>query len=214
MLSSIPPPQSRWQFPPTPLRPLLPIHPPPNLPDPLPALPSPQRVPHIHSAFALSTHLVPAANIRTTRHVPYPPPLVMPVPEQNLTRDERTRRATKVRAWLLEAKATEARSNVVGYERVLWNCVNRYYRVDSGRGKTGAKGLTLFFAHANGFPKEVCQQSALSRTLRNAPSLDLGADVEVPPSFVLSSHRRSVDMGSDPARRCCLGEWRCALLRL
>jgi len=84
----------------------------------------------------------------------------MPVPDTSageikLTKDERARRTTKVRAWLLEAKATGASHNV-GHERVLWNCVNRYYRVDSGRGKTGGKGLTLFFAHANGFPKEVC----------------------------------------------------------
>ncbi len=160
MPSSIPPPQSRWEFPPIPLRPLLPVHPPPNLPDPLPVLPSPQRVPYIHSAFALSTHLIPAAHIRTTRHVPCPPPSAMPVPDTSageikLTKDERARRTTKVRAWLLEAKATGASHNV-GHERVLWNCVNRYYRVDSGRGKTGGKGLTLFFAHANGFPKEVC----------------------------------------------------------
>jgi len=38
-----------------------------------------------------------------------------------------------------------------GHERRLWNCVNRYAK----RTPTGEKGLTLFLAHGNGFPKEV-----------------------------------------------------------
>jgi len=38
-----------------------------------------------------------------------------------------------------------------GYQKILWNCINRYVKRD-GVGKTG---VTLFFAHANGFPKEV-----------------------------------------------------------
>jgi hypothetical protein len=37
-----------------------------------------------------------------------------------------------------------------GVPQVLWNCVNRYVRRE-----TSPRGLTLFFVHANGFPKEV-----------------------------------------------------------
>lgn len=40
-----------------------------------------------------------------------------------------------------------------GYPRVLWNCVNRYVRNDLKA--CNSTGLTLFFAHANGFPKEM-----------------------------------------------------------
>ncbi|KIL59531.1 hypothetical protein M378DRAFT_169193 [Amanita muscaria Koide BX008] len=39
---------------------------------------------------------------------------------------------------------------------VLWICVNRYYKVDAGKRKESNKrGLTLFFAHAVGFVKEI-----------------------------------------------------------
>lgn len=39
-----------------------------------------------------------------------------------------------------------------GYPKRLWICLNRYARNESAGSK---KGLTLFFAHANGFNKEV-----------------------------------------------------------
>lgn len=41
-----------------------------------------------------------------------------------------------------------------GYPRILWNCVNRYVKNGLNE-KQGGTGVTLFFAHANGFPKEV-----------------------------------------------------------
>lgn len=42
-------------------------------------------------------------------------------------------------------------------KRVMWNSVNRIVREDSDGGSSYPSGprLTLFFAHANGFPKEV-----------------------------------------------------------
>ena len=42
-------------------------------------------------------------------------------------------------------------------DRPLWNCVNRYVRKGLGSSSAGArqKGVTLFLAHPNGFPKEV-----------------------------------------------------------
>src|SRR5580700_9127054 len=106
--SSIPPPSSPWPVPPTPLRPLLPIYP-HTLAHPLPALPSPQRAPQIHPSFALSTHIVPAAHIRSSPYVPRPPPSLMPVPSPNtgkkLTNEEKISKATDVRKWLLRATA-------------------------------------------------------------------------------------------------------------
>ena len=163
MASSIPPPSSPWVVPPTPLRPLLPIFP-PTLPLQLPALPSPQRVPNIHPSFALSTHILQAAHIRSTPHVPLPPTSLMPGPPlgtgKKLTKEEKIRKATETRRWLLEARPKDA-DDSVGYKRALWNCANRYYRTDSGRRRTHGQGLTLFIAHANGFPKEVRKHVAL-----------------------------------------------------
>ena len=52
-----------------------------------------------------------------------------------------------------------------GYPRVLWNCVNRYVKSDLESGKSRKAGITLFFAHANGFPKEVCCRSYFSSHL-------------------------------------------------
>ena len=191
MASSIPRPSSPWVVPPTPLRPLLPIFP-PTLPLLLPVLPSPQRVPHIHPSFALSTHFVQATHIRSTPHVPLPPPSLMPVPPSGTgkkpSKEERIRKATAVRTWLSEARQKEA-DDSAGYKRILWNCVNRYYRIDSGRRRTQGRGLTLFIAHANGFPKEVCKYVALVKysrltRIRARAAPDLGADVKVPPCLL------------------------------
>ena len=44
-----------------------------------------------------------------------------------------------------------------GHPLVLWNCVNRYVKKDLDSSKK--TGLTLFFAHANGFPKEVSYEN-------------------------------------------------------
>ncbi|KAF8621695.1 hypothetical protein AX15_007556 [Amanita polypyramis BW_CC] len=156
MASSWPPPLLRWRIHPTPLRPLQPIYPPPGhkLSSPPPPLPSPHRDPHIHPDFALSTHLIPAAHIRTTRYVPPPPASMMPSAAEGssakASREEKLRKADEVRVWMVDARGEDI-TGKNGYERVLWNCVNRYYR-PRREGKGG--GLTLFFAHANGFPKE------------------------------------------------------------
>lgn len=40
-----------------------------------------------------------------------------------------------------------------GSRKPFWNCVNRIVRKDLGESR--GRGLTLFFAHANGFNKEV-----------------------------------------------------------
>jgi hypothetical protein len=40
-----------------------------------------------------------------------------------------------------------------GHPRVLWNCLNRYVR--QGLDESSSTGITLFLAHATGFPKEI-----------------------------------------------------------
>ncbi|KAK2464528.1 hypothetical protein APHAL10511_003507 [Amanita phalloides] len=166
---SLPQPPLRWPQPLTPLHSPLPIHPHPST-APLTPLPSPQRSPYIHPAFALSTHLVPAAHIRTTRFVPPPPQglFLSPDDRKKLSKEEKLRKTDELRIWLLDARGADVEGKV-GYERVLWNCVNRYYRVEPGSEREG-KGLTLFFAHANGFPKEIWEPT-LRRLLASSAHL-------------------------------------------
>lgn len=50
------------------------------------------------------------------------------------------------------ASAKRQLGELEGSDKLLWNCLNRYVKKDLVE---GGKGVTLFFAHANGFPKEV-----------------------------------------------------------
>ncbi|KAJ7156950.1 Alpha/beta hydrolase family-domain-containing protein [Mycena crocata] len=140
-MASYPPPHSprptiRDCYPP-----LLPVYPPPvsALPSPLPS-PLPPR-PFPDSRYAVSTHLVPAAHLRSTPLAPKPPG---PVPG-TATKAERKARNAERLAWV-EAQMRAPRGR---HERVLWSAVNRYKRISGG-----GSGLTLFLAHANGFNKE------------------------------------------------------------
>ena len=67
-------------------------------------------------------------------------------------------KAKLVKKWLEDIRDSvegDAEGLKMGYEMVLWHCVNRYYRVSSAGKESAGKGLTLFFAHGNGFHKEV-----------------------------------------------------------
>ncbi|KAM6489820.1 hypothetical protein JOM56_014843 [Amanita muscaria] len=141
-----PPPTVLWEVPDIPTRTLLPIYPPPEEKlTPLPSLPSPPRQP-------LSTHLIPAAYLRTTRYVPAPLASVMP---QSKASEDNIGKAKDVKKWLESIRESDIEGNK-GYPMVLWICVNRYYKVDAGKRKESNKrGLTLFFAHAVGFVKEI-----------------------------------------------------------
>ncbi|KAI0058358.1 hypothetical protein BV25DRAFT_1286064 [Artomyces pyxidatus] len=126
---------------------LLPIHPPNILPA-LPALPSPTRESSFGDSYVLSTHIVPACQLRTTHYVPLP---VIPDEE---TKDERKARVELTTHELFELKGLQERGEleIVGSEKVLWSVLNRYVYKDAGRRR--GKGLTLFMAHANGMHKE------------------------------------------------------------
>ncbi|RDB23617.1 Peroxisomal membrane protein LPX1 [Hypsizygus marmoreus] len=138
---SQPPP---YTWPTVPTRTLLPVFPPPE-PLTKPPLPSPPRKPAFDAPYTLSTHLFPAAYLRTTELVPVPPP-----PPDSATRAERQAIARKT---MQELKDLRGSTVPRGTKQVLWNCANRYVR--NGLDGANANGLTLFFAHANGFPKEI-----------------------------------------------------------
>lgn len=123
---------------------LLPITPPPEPLD-RPALPTPQRTPSFNAPYTLSTHLIPACYLRRGRFLPVPPPL-----PSNAPKDERAR---ILKAYKHDLRIERGQMLTDGYPKVLWNCVNRYAR--NGLTSKNRTGLTLFFAHANGFPKEV-----------------------------------------------------------
>ena len=120
--------------------------------------------------FALSTHLIPAAYPRT---LPY-----VPIPESASTyltlkdKAERRKAVEKLTKEVIETRVQVGEGNDSddkvsrGYEdaidkdgdqnqRLLWNCVNRYYRTTPPPSKK-AKPLTLLLTHANGLHKEVC----------------------------------------------------------
>lgn len=125
----------------------LPVYPPPE-PLQLPPLPSPLRKPAFDAPYTLTTHLFPASYLRTTRPAPEPKPI-----PANLPKAERRRLLLDTRLHLNDLRTTKVTD---GYPRILWNCVNRYVKSDLESGKSKKTGITLFFAHANGFPKEVC----------------------------------------------------------
>ncbi|KAF8958109.1 Alpha/beta hydrolase family-domain-containing protein [Flammula alnicola] len=126
------------------VRDALPIYPPPETLE-LPPLPSPPRKPTFDAPYTLTTHLIPACYLRTTRPAPEPH-----LPPPNASKEERRRILAEARQ---ELDALRTSKVTDGYPRVLWNCVNRYVRKDlNAHNRTG---LTLSFQHANGFPKEI-----------------------------------------------------------
>ncbi|KAF8804353.1 hypothetical protein BYT27DRAFT_7225411 [Phlegmacium glaucopus] len=127
------------------VRDALPVYPPPEPLD-LPALPSPPRKPAFDVPFTLTTHLFPASYLRTTPLIPLPK-----LPHAGATKEERRQvlaeSASQLLDWGNDTKVTD------GYPLILWNCVNRY--VKKGLDLSNRTGVTLFLAHANGFPKEI-----------------------------------------------------------
>ena len=140
------PPPSTWNK--YHVRDTLPVYPPtPGTFDSMPILPSPPRKPAFDAPFTLSTHLFPAVYLRTTRPTPLPSP-----PAAEATKEERRQVLAETALQLLDwGNDTSAVTD--GYPLVLWNCVNRYVKNDLDM--SNKTGVTLFLAHANGFPKEV-----------------------------------------------------------
>ncbi|KAI0697027.1 Alpha/beta hydrolase family-domain-containing protein [Cytidiella melzeri] len=160
--------------------PLLPATKPP-IPQQLPQLPSRPRRPDpvVDSLYELTTHLVPAAYPRITPHVP-----TTEQPEWSSDRkifNANVDKATQeVMKWKIDQHAGKLSTGLEGQgsTEVLWNCVNRYTRrgrAQNGFNNTGLP-LTLFFSHANGFPKEIWEPTIKEVLARNAstdPPLDI-----------------------------------------
>ncbi|EAU84154.1 hypothetical protein CC1G_08695 [Coprinopsis cinerea okayama7 len=153
-------PVQPWE--PVDIRPLLPIYPPPE-PLEYPDLPTPQRKPNLGAPFELTTHIIPACYLRTGRFEPVPPP-----PPEGISKEERSRHIQRMKE---ELRFERGPLRTDGYPKVLWNCINRYSR--KGLNPEQETGLTLFFAHANGFPKEIWEPTiAKLLSLPSSNSID------------------------------------------
>ncbi|KZT67781.1 alpha/beta-hydrolase [Daedalea quercina L-15889] len=121
-----------------------------------PTLPSRPRT-FADASWVLSTHLIPGSLPRTTPSIPpVTPPTWSPDKGKwraavQKTADEMV--ALRYRQWNGELKER-------GSRKPLWVCINRYRRRDLPRDEE-TKGLTLLFAHANGFPKEIWDPALL-----------------------------------------------------
>lgn len=149
-------------------RAFVPLLPPP---EPLhwPVLPSPARQAAFSESYTLSTHIIPAAYPRVSPDFPPPERITDP----NISKDERKRIITQRAEELLVHKLKQvthrkAGTPLEGGQKILWNCINRYYRKDLKEGE--ARGLTLFFAHANGFHKEVGFVSSITQSSNRMPA--------------------------------------------
>ena len=150
MMSSFAPPTELPTWTSTNPRPLVPLQ---TCPEPsvLPSLPSPPRQPIFSNLYTLSTHIIPAAYPRVSLDVPLPER----VPDIGIDQEERKKIIAQKAVEFLNTRHNEYTSEptaAAGSKKLLWNCVNRYAKKDLN----GQRGLTLFLAHANGFPKEVC----------------------------------------------------------
>ncbi|KAI6002048.1 Alpha/Beta hydrolase protein [Pisolithus albus] len=152
-------------------RPLLPIRP---HPAPLrsPSLPSPPRQDTVHKDYALSTHILPAAYPRLVPDVPLPE---IPLHSNPTPPTERQEKITTIVKQLLERQECFTQGRMAGEHgrKPLWNCVNRYVR--TCKRNTVNTGLTLFLAHANGFPKEIWE--TMIRSLLDSPAAPLVDEV-------------------------------------
>ena len=153
----------------------------PPLPTQLPALPCGQRraAAALAAHYTLSTHLVPAAHPRLTPDVPAPPPPVWSADKAQYqasvqrTLDE-ILRARRMQ-WAGELPAEGSRT-------LLWNCIDRYVRKEGARQDTGRPPVTLFCAHANGFPKEVRARALVVPGAKaDCACIDLGGRSGAPP---------------------------------
>ena len=137
------------------VRDTLPIYPPtPGTFDTMPpVLPSPPRKPAFDAPFTLTTHLFPATYLRTTKPIPLPK-----LPAAGATKEERRRIMSESTLQLLDW-GNDTTATTDGHPLVLWNCVNRYVKKDLDL--SNKTGVTLFFAHANGFPKEVSYECGI-----------------------------------------------------
>ncbi|KAF8579956.1 hypothetical protein K439DRAFT_1358320 [Ramaria rubella] len=140
-------------------RPLKPIQD-PVLPENLPSLPSHIRNASFNSSYTLTTHLYPSAHPRAPS-LPFPRESYAEVPDE--TKEARLERQKALVHKLTARNAAHVKGEISSepmekHPRCHWNVVNRFVK----KGPEGREGgLTLFLAHANGFPKEVWEPTLL-----------------------------------------------------
>ncbi|EIW79904.1 hypothetical protein CONPUDRAFT_91131 [Coniophora puteana RWD-64-598 SS2] len=178
------PPPNTYPYTPTPS--FVPVHPRPwlpLLPHPIlalkstayPQLPSPLRNPTFTDDFTLTTHIVPGAYPRVSPDIPLP---TSPLFTGNSA--ERKARVKELAMEMINLQARHERGERValgtqGESDVVWCVINRFRRKRLvRRGKEG-KSLTLFLAHANGFPKETWEVAL--RALLTSPAGELVDEV-------------------------------------
>lgn len=128
-----------------------------------PPLPSPRNE-LFNDNYIVSTHLVPAGCPRLTPDIPLPV-----VPKFSTNTAERKRNIKQLHTEIFQRQERFVQGELGGErsEKPLWNCVNRYVK----KAQNGGKGLTLVFAHANGFPKEIWETTL--RYLLSSPTASL-----------------------------------------
>ncbi|KAF8842804.1 alpha/beta-hydrolase [Paxillus ammoniavirescens] len=156
-------------------RQLLPILPHPDLQKiETPALPSPSRSPVFHTTlngtYLRSTHVILAAFPRLVPDIPLPQ---IPQYTTSGSAAERLEQLEALTREVIQKQQTFTEGKLGGghSEKALWNCLNRYVRmggVETRRAATGNRGVTLFLAHANGFPKEIWE--TMLRSLLDSPA--------------------------------------------
>lgn len=118
-----------------------------------PSLPSGQRKPiwgdDDRIPYTLTTHIVPTAYFREDEDIVLPD---TPTADETMTKDERKICIRKAELKLREIRRKYENEGRHPQHKALWLCLNRYARTST---HTAKGGLTLFFAHANGFHKEV-----------------------------------------------------------
>ncbi|CDO74600.1 hypothetical protein BN946_scf184586.g5 [Trametes cinnabarina] len=142
------PPPEPYELPPSYPKELVPIEGP--LANNPPTLPSGRRRSLLDPWFTSSTHIIPVATPRTTPDVSLPP-----LPRWSANKEEFKASVMKTAECIISIKEKQWRGELDHLPRgrkSMWTCVNRYVRKRSEA--TAETGVTLFFAHANGFPKE------------------------------------------------------------
>ncbi|KAJ4001956.1 hypothetical protein F5050DRAFT_1000936 [Lentinula boryana] len=142
------------------------VYPPPD-PLPKPSLPSGQRKPiwadDDRIPYTLTTHIVPAAYFREDEDIVLPN---TPSADGSMTKEERKVCIQRADLKLREIRRKYEDEGRRPQHKALWLCLNRYVR------KHTKGGLTLFFAHANGFHKETWEPTIMSLLLsRESQSL-------------------------------------------
>lgn len=131
---------------------LLPLEIPPPCPShELPQLPSVRGRTSFNDLFTVTTHLIPAAYPRSTPDVPLPDP---PAWTRNKTQWKDAVLAKVDEVISTKQKQLGGKLGNVPSRKPLWVCINRYRRANT-RAADNNLGVTLFFAHATGYTKEV-----------------------------------------------------------